>query len=377
MALKVGDTVRYLNAVGGGRVMRISDGIAYVDDEGFETPVPVRECVVIGNSHVFGNGNSSIPSKEADEPKKKAAPKPSAILDDDEAALTHLPVVETATGNVLNIVLGFEPVEIKTLSQSDFDAYIVNDSNYYIFVSVMTRESGTKEWTPRYDGVIEPNIQEFTFSLHQSDLPHLDRICVQYAAFKRDRAFEAKAPGSVEFKIDATKFARLHCFRPNPYFDSPVIAFEINVNDRVQHDMPEINPAQLKRGIQEKAREERRNAPVQSKSSKPSGKIIVVDLHASELLDTTAGLSPADILNLQIDRFTEVMQQNMKHIGQKIVFIHGKGEGVLRQAIMKELNHRFKGHDVQDASFREYGFGATQVTIRPTQPTPAPTKKRR
>ena len=37
MALKVGDTVRYLNAVGGGRVMRISDGIAYVDDEGFET----------------------------------------------------------------------------------------------------------------------------------------------------------------------------------------------------------------------------------------------------------------------------------------------------------------------------------------------------
>ena len=105
--------------------------------------------------------------------------------------------------------------------------------------------------------------------------------------------------------------------------------------------------------------------------------MIVVDLHASELLDTTAGLSPADILNLQIDRFTEVMQQNMKHIGQKIVFIHGKGEGVLRQAIMKELNHRFKGHDVQDASFREYGFGATQVTIRPTQPTPAPTKKRR
>jgi len=128
--------------------------------------------------------------------------------------------------------------------------------------------------------------------------------------------------------------------------------------------MPEIDPAQLRRGIQDKKREERRNAPAQSKSSKPSGDIIVVDLHASELLDTTAGLSPADILNLQIDRFTEVMQQNIRYIGQKIVFIHGKGEGVLRQAIMKELNHRFKGHDVQDASFREYGFGATQVTIR-------------
>ena len=62
------------------------------------------------------------------------------------------------------------------------------------------------------------------------------------------------------------------------------------------------------------------------------------------------------------------MDAHLRHPGQKIVFIHGKGEGVLRQAIMKELTHRYKGHDVQDASFREYGFGATQVTIR-QQPT--------
>ncbi len=80
--------------------------------------------------------------------------------------------------------------------------------------------------------------------------------------------------------------------------------------------------------------------------------------------DSTAGLSNAEILNLQIDKFSEVMDANLRHPGQKIVFIHGKGEGVLRQALMKELKHRYKGHDVQDASFREYGFGATQVTIR-------------
>ena len=61
------------------------------------------------------------------------------------------------------------------------------------------------------------------------------------------------------------------------------------------------------------------------------------------------------------------MNAHLRAPGTKIVFIHGKGEGVLRQALMKELNHRYKGHDVQDASFREYGFGATQVTIRPVQ----------
>ncbi|MDE6371600.1 MAG: Smr/MutS family protein, partial [Duncaniella sp.] len=91
--------------------------------------------------------------------------------------------------------------------------------------------------------------------------------------------------------------------------------------------------------------------------------IIAVDLHSHELIDNTAGLSAADMLNLQIDEFRRIMDENLKNKGQKIVFIHGKGEGVLRQALMKELNHRYKGHQVQDASFREYGFGATQVTI--------------
>ena len=57
------------------------------------------------------------------------------------------------------------------------------------------------------------------------------------------------------------------------------------------------------------------------------------------------------------------MDANLKNKGTRIVFIHGKGEGVLRAALMKELNHRYRGHDVCDASFREYGYGATQVTI--------------
>ena len=50
--------------------------------------------------------------------------------------------------------------------------------------------------------------------------------------------------------------------------------------------------------------------------------------------------------------------------GKKIIFIHGKGEGVLRHTIIHELNYRYKKCTYQDASFREYGYGATQVTIK-------------
>lgn len=45
--IKPGDTVRYLNAVGGGKVIRVEGAIAYVDDDGFETPVRTAELVVV------------------------------------------------------------------------------------------------------------------------------------------------------------------------------------------------------------------------------------------------------------------------------------------------------------------------------------------
>lgn len=69
MQIKIGDNVRYLNAVGGGRVVRIVDNIAYVDEDGFETPVLLKECVVVGNTMRF---NNPVPTPEKDVPKAAA-----------------------------------------------------------------------------------------------------------------------------------------------------------------------------------------------------------------------------------------------------------------------------------------------------------------
>ena len=92
--------------------------------------------------------------------------------------------------------------------------------------------------------------------------------------------------------------------------------------------------------------------------------ILEVDLHITELLDNTNGLSNADMLNYQLEKFHEVLAKYAANKGQKIVFIHGKGDGVLRKAIEKELKTKYKQYYYQDASFREYGFGATMVTIK-------------
>ena len=96
----------------------------------------------------------------------------------------------------------------------------------------------------------------------------------------------------------------------------------------------------------------------QPQPKKVKSEIVEIDLHAHELLDTTAGMSNSEILNYQLDVFRKTLEEYKNKKGQKIVFIHGKGDGVLRKSILQELNY-----ESQDASFREYGFGATMVII--------------
>lgn len=365
MAPKIGDTVRYLNSVGGGVVIKISGNMAYVDEDGFETPVLLRECVVVAEAGAPAPkpGVMSAPKASPQAPAPASAPVAPKAAPEPEPE----PVEETEGGESLDIVLGFEATDLKNLSQSTFEAYLVNDSNYWIDYAVLTRADGEELWTLRHRGTAEPNMQVFAFEFSRTDLPEMDRIAVQYCACKTDRPFALKAPALVEMNLDTTRFARLHCFARNEYFDNPVIALDIVRDDRPARPL-RIDPAKLEKAMAEKRRADRpvqRRKPAARTPGKPG--VIEVDLHASELFDDMRGLGNADILNAQIDRFREVMDANLRHAGTKIVFIHGKGNGVLRQALAKELSHRYKGHEVQDASFREYGFGATQVTIRNTR----------
>lgn len=91
--------------------------------------------------------------------------------------------------------------------------------------------------------------------------------------------------------------------------------------------------------------------------------IIEVDLHINELLESTVGMDNTAMLKYQLSVFKKVMDTYKKCKKQRIVFIHGKGEGVLRRAIIDELKLRYPLCTYQDASFQQYGFGATMVTI--------------
>ena len=87
-----------------------------------------------------------------------------------------------------------------------------------------------------------------------------------------------------------------------------------------------------------------------------------VDLHIHQLVKSTRGMSNFDMLNIQLETAKRQLDFAISKRIQKVVFIHGVGEGVLKE----ELNYLFKKYEnlkFYDAEYQKYGLGATEVYI--------------
>ena len=351
MSIQIGDKVRFLNSVGGGviRGFKGKDQVIVEDEDGFEVPALIRECVVVGSSDMQVHSSNR---------PKVQAPVEIPVEDNRDEEIV---VEETTEGERLNVSLAYLPVDPKAFQQCGYEAYFINDSNYYLLFNYMSRSNNS--WTSRYNGMVEPNTKIFLEEFAKHDLNDLERVCVQFIAFKKDKPYSLKNAISVELRLDTVKFYKIHCFMENDYFDEDALIYPI-----VRNDLPErellVSATDLQEAMQTKVMEERRAPQSIVKKKAGNSAVLEVDLHIHELLDNTNGLSNADMLTYQMDKFHEVLAKYASNKGQKIVFIHGKGNGVLRKAIEKELKTRYKQYYFQDASFREYGFGATMVTIK-------------
>ncbi len=349
--MKIGDKVRFLSEVGGGIVKGFQgkDIVLVEDADGFDIPMQVRECVVIDTD------DYNLKRKPAAAPKQEEPVKP---VKPEMPALQRQP--EMRGGDTLNVFLAFVPEDVKAISSTTFEAYLVNDSNYYLYYTYLSAEG--KAWKTRSHGLAEPNTKLFLEDFAKDVLNELEHVSIQFVAFKDSKTFSVKPAVSVELRIDTVKFYKLHTFRESDFFEEPALIYDIVTNDapakQVYVSAEEIQVALL----QKKDLEKPKSQPIVKRGG--SNGIVEIDLHINELLDDTRGMSNAEMLNYQLDKFREVMEQYKKKREQKIVFIHGKGDGVLRKALIDELKRKYSTCRYQDASFQEYGFGATLVTIR-------------
>lgn len=400
--MKIGDKVQFLSEIGGGKIAGFQgkDIVLVEDEDGFQIPTPISDVVVMGSGDEYssskvvakkGGAESAIEPSDPDTFNLSVKAKINAVSDDpqdeddeydaaDREITYKAKVEERKGGNLLNLYYAFVPEDIKNFSKSNFACYLVNDSNYYVHYLYMSVEGSS--FKLRGEGELEPNTKLYIESFSYDNIGEIDRVRFQLLSFKRDKVFVAKPVADVQFRIDKVKFYKFHTFQNNDFFDTPALVYPIVKDD----DVAQLKPVEAEKLVyiegeegEAKPKKGSLNTEVSYKKlkgleslstskahrSKPSnGDPLVVDLHAAELLDTTNGMGPTDILNYQLDFFRRTLEENKNNKGLRIVFIHGKGEGVLRHAIVNELRYRYKSYRYQDASFQEYGYGATQVTIR-------------
>ncbi len=87
-----------------------------------------------------------------------------------------------------------------------------------------------------------------------------------------------------------------------------------------------------------------------------------VDLHIHQLVKSSRGMSNYDMLTLQLDTARRQLEFAISKRIQKVVFIHGVGEGVLRTEL-EYLLGRYTNVKFYDANYQKYGLGATEVYI--------------
>ena len=266
---------------------------------------------------------------------------------------------ERKGGEQLSAYLAFVPIDVKELMNTRFETYFINDSNYYMRFTYLSSESNS--WHLRATAEVEPNTKLYIEEFGREILNELERITIQILPYKREKNFLLKPAVDVQMRIDAVKFYKLHTFQENDFFEQPALIYTLIENDKPMKPLF-VNAQQLKENMFHKSSEKAERQLISP--ARKEGGPLVVDLHADEILETTSGMNASDILNYQLDVFRKTLQEHAKKKGTKIVFIHGKGEGVLRQALINDLRYRFKTYTYQDASFQEYGYGATQVTIR-------------
>ena len=86
-----------------------------------------------------------------------------------------------------------------------------------------------------------------------------------------------------------------------------------------------------------------------------------VDLHFHALTGARDSASPHEMLSLQMEHFDRMMRRAEEKRIPRVIFIHGVGQGRLRQEIREALTAYWPHCNCREGDVRKYGHGATEV----------------
>lgn len=342
MGFRIDDKVKFLNEAGGGVIKKLlANNQAMVEiEDGFEINALLSNLV-------HDTSAQHIALDVEPEAKPVKLEKPKNVAKEPQAKASEVAVADkkmVADDKAL-ICLAIVPIGLDSaFAYNLFDIYILNDSNYDIlFTAAQVKDNiyGLIEKGELEAGMSQ-NIGQYTIE----KLRTIQRIVVDILYFSTS-SYVSKAPTTHNSDFAGIAWNNPETFSKNDYFDEP--AFIIQLGRKMSYkSFPITNKDAVK--------------------TEPEAQVVndteEVDLHIEEITENIAGLQPGEILQMQMARFETTLEGALKGKTKRIVYIHGVGNGKLRYEIQKVLKNKYPSLQYQDASYAEYGFGATMVLLK-------------
>ncbi len=326
--MNIGDKVRLIHSKEEGIVTRFlkNDVVEVEIEAGFKLPVLRKELAVV--------------SKAEDK-----AFKPQSRVQ--ETIAPQRPIGERSSSHVKadkGIYLAYLPINEKLVS-----LHIINNSDWDLPFSLTCGSEKTNRGL--LGGfLMARTLQKYPIDLDLKDFDEWGNLTFQ--AFYYNFGYFTERP----------TFIKKMRLRANTFFShkklAPILLKDCYLFQLDAEDLPlVINPDELKEKMMQSKTEE---IPLKT-IEKPAA---TVDLHIEQLTTRALSMNNAQMLELQMRTFEAKFENAIASGMDEIVFIHGVGNGVLKQEIQKKLAGHKNVAWFQDAQKEKFGYGATRIKIK-------------
>jgi Smr domain/Domain of unknown function (DUF2027) len=322
--MNIGDKVRLLRGKEEGVITRFLHGnIVEIEiEEGFCIPAQRSEVVVVAEAEAAYLRMQQGPVSIHQTSKQKVAEGPIANA---------------------GLYMVFVPLNDREVTQ-----YVVNNTDWSIsFVLYQGAE-------PHFQGLkaatLPPRSTEKIQNLLSKEFETWGIFSFQ-ALYLRPAFLAERLPLVKKLRIKAESYYKSK--QKAPLLEKDAFVFQL---DDVNTAKPISPQALAEKMMTSSATVAKSELPVKPSSS--------VDLHIEKLSRNSLAMSNRQMLDLQISTFEQQLEAAIVNGLDYITFIHGIGNGILRDELHKRLSKHKNVKFFEDAQKEKFGYGATKVAIK-------------
>ncbi len=351
MKLKVGDKVKFLNERGGGVIRAIIDSkmVRLETEDGFEMPVLASELI----KDFRAEKESGV--EYFTQPTSPA--RTEVVEEQEETRISGINPWGTIKEEK-GIYFAYEPHERQWVLTGDLDIVLINHTSFEVLYNIFLIQDGVMKGVDYGSVPYESKIVIDTIS--RDEIENWTKGFIQLS-FHKDEPGKVFLPAHCVLNIKTSRFYKEGSYQSSTLLQGRTILISIAPENTLQVASDEEEA--IKAGIQHQSvpAEPLREKQLIDKHRSASGEAIV-DLHIGEIVDNISGLKSQDMFNLQMNYFRKSLDSAIKNGYRKVTFIHGIGNGVLKNAIINEMKD-YEGIENRMASISKFGAGAIDVMI--------------